>query len=69
MIEIFQILFLYLIFCFTIFTPINIFNTSNENFKSLDIASFNLAININILLFLSLLSYSLNEIQKFFIIY
>lgn len=69
MIEIFQILFLYLIFCFTIFTPINIFNTSNENFKSLDIASFNLAININILLFLSLLSYSLNEIQKFLIIY
>ena len=69
MIEIFQILFLYLIFSFTIITPLNIFNYTHKQFNILDIASFNLVINLSMLLLISLVSYSLNEIQKLLIVY
>ncbi len=69
MIEILQILLFYLIFSFTIMTPLNIFNYGQNKFDSIDISSFNLVINLTILLILSLLSYSLNEIQKVLIIY
>ncbi len=69
MIEIFQILFLYLIFSFTIITPLNIFNYTHKQFDILDIASFNLVINLTMLLLISLVSYSLNEIQKLLIVY
>tara|TARA_B100000035_G_scaffold216171_1_gene185312 strand:- start:235 stop:1527 length:1293 start_codon:yes stop_codon:yes gene_type:complete len=70
MTEIFQILFSYLIFSFTIFLPFNILIKDKrfKKFNSNDICSFNLAININILLLLSLLDISLITIQKYLII-
>ncbi len=70
MIEIFQILLFYLIFSFTIFLPLNIFIKDKrfKKFNSNDICSFNLAININILLLISLLDIPLIKVQKYFII-
>jgi len=65
MIEIIQILFLYLVFTITIFLPINIFskNLYFKNFASIDLATFNLGINLSILLFFSFLNYSIKIIQ------
>jgi hypothetical protein len=71
MIELLQILFLYIIFSITIFAPINVLSGHKtfKKFRSLDLASFNLAININLLLLISLLNISLLEIQKYIIIF
>ncbi len=71
MIELLQILFLYMVFSLTIFTPINVLSGHEtfKKFKSLDLASFNLAININLLLLISLLNISLLETQKYIIIF
>ena len=65
MTEIIQILFLYLVFTITIFLPINIFskNLYFKNFVSIDLATFNLGINLSILLFFSFLNYPIEIIQ------
>ena len=71
MIEIFQILLLYIIFSFTIFTPINIFSKNNSfvRFESIEISSFNLAINLSFLLLLSIINIPLVKIQIYILFY
>ena len=65
MIEILQILFFALIFSLLLILPFNIFSRANFS-NNIDIAektSLNLVINLNILLFLSLLPLSVQSIQ------
>ena len=70
MVELLQILLSFILFSLIITIPFNIFNsklfTSNKYF-SLDIASFNLILNCNILLFLSFLPISLHLYNLLFI--
>ena len=71
MIEILQMLLSIILFALTIMVPFNIFNTKlfiGKNFFCLDVASFNLIINCNILLLISLLPFSLSLYNLFFII-
>ena len=67
MTEIIQIILIYLIFSITILMPINIFNRnlSLKKFTSIDLATFNLSINLSLLLIFSLLNYSIKTIQPF----
>jgi hypothetical protein len=70
MIEILQMLLSIILFALTIMVPFNIFNTKlfiGKNFFCLDVASFNLIINCNILLLISILPYSLKAYNLFFI--
>ena len=68
--EILQILLSFILFFLIITVPLNIFNTkkiaSNKSF-SLDVASFNLIINCNILLLISILPISLGIYNSLFI--
>ena len=71
MIEILQMLLSIILFALIIMVPFNIFNTKlfiGKNFFCLDVASFNLIINCNILLLISLLPFSLRLYNLFFII-
>ena len=71
MIEVLQILLSFILFFLIITVPINIFNSKlffSKKLFSLDIASFNLIINCNILLLISLLPFSLRLYNLFFII-
>ena len=70
MIEFLQIILSFFLFFLIITVPINIFNPKlfiNKNFSSLEIASFNLILNCNILLFLSILPIALSSYNLFFI--
>ena len=71
MIELLQIIFIFFIFFLSLTVPINIFNTilpNNKNKYNLDIASFNLLINCNILLLLSIIPIALNSYNYLYII-
>ena len=64
MIEFLQIILSFFLFLLMVTVPINIFNSKlliNKKFFNLDIASFNLILNCNILLFLSILPFSLGS--------
>ena len=66
MIEIFQILILFFIFSLFCFVPLNISGSKKFNknkFSILDLSTFNLIINLNVLLVLSFLPISLNIIN------
>jgi hypothetical protein len=65
MIEILQILFFSLIFSLLLFLPFNIFSRANfsNNIDIVEKTSLNLVINLNILLFFSLLPLSVQSIQ------
>ena len=70
MIEFLQIILSFFLFFLIITVPINIINPKlfiNKKFSSLEIASFNLILNCNILLFLSILPIALNSYNLFFI--
>jgi hypothetical protein len=71
MIELLQIIFIFFIFFLSLTVPINVFKTNltidKINFN-LDIASFNLLINCNILLLLSILPISLNSYNYLYVI-
>ena len=70
MIELLQIILIFFLFILIITVPFNIFNSKlfiSKNFFSLDIASFNLILNCNILLLLSFLPISLDTYNLFFI--
>ncbi len=70
MIEIIQILSFFIIFTSSLLVPINIFSKYN-NLKNLDVldkGSFNLAINLNILLFVSFLKFPLDTIKPILLI-
>ena len=71
MIELLQIIFIFFIFFLLLTVPINIFNTNllnNKNKYNLDIASFNLLINCNILLLLSVIPIALNSYNYFYVL-
>ena len=71
MIELLQIIFIFFIFFLSLTVPINIFNTNllnNKNKYKLDIASFNLLINCNILLILSIIPIALSSYNYLYII-
>ena len=71
MIELLQIIFIFFIFFLSLTVPINIFNTNllnNKNKYKLDIASFNLLINCNILLILSIIPIALTSYNYLYII-
>jgi len=67
MIEIIQIVLIYLAFSISIFLPINLFsiNSSLKKYTCIDLATFNLGINLSVLLIFSLLNYSIKTIQPF----
>ena len=70
MIEFLQIILSFFLFFLMITVPINVFNSKlliNKNYFNLDIASFNLILNCNILLFLSILPISLDSYNLFYI--
>ena len=70
MIEISQILLSFILFFLIITVPVNIFNCKifvNKKFFNLDIASFNLILNCNILLLMSILPISLRLYNSLFI--
>ena len=70
MIELFQILLSFILFFLIITVPINIFNSKpfiNKNFFCLDVASFNLILNCNILLLISILPLSLKLSNLLFV--
>ena len=70
MIEISQILLSFILFSLIITVPVNIFNYKmfvNKKFFNLDIASFNLILNCNILLLISILPISLRLYNSLFI--
>ena len=69
MIEILQIIFFSLVFTLLLFLPFNIFSKANfsNNVDIVEKTSLNLAINLNILLFLSFLPLSVQSIQPFVI--
>ena len=72
MIELFQILLSFILFLLIITVPINIFNSkpfTSKNFFCLDIASFNLILNCNILLLISILPISLKLYNSLFIFF
>ena len=71
MIELLQIIFIFFIFFLSLTVPINVFNSNfliNKNKFNLDIASFNLLINCNILLLLSILPIALSSYNFIYII-
>lgn len=71
MIELLQIIFSFFLFFLIISVPINIFNPklfNNNQFSVLGSASFNLILNCNILLFLSILPIALDSFSLFFIL-
>lgn len=70
MTEIVQILLFYLIFFFSLFLPINIFSNKKiiKKFSSIELSTFNLAINLNILLIISFFNFSINEVQPYIFI-
>ena len=71
MIELLQIIFIFFIFFLSLTVPINIFNTNllnNKNKYNLDIASFNLLINCNILLLLSIIPIALSSYNLLYLI-
>jgi hypothetical protein len=64
MIELLQIILIFFIFFILLLVPINIFNSNlliKENKLNLNVASFNLLINCNILLLLSIIPISINS--------
>ena len=67
MTEITQILLFYLIFFISLFLPINIFSKINiiKKFNSVELSTFNVAINLNILLIFSFFNFSISEIQPY----
>ncbi len=67
MTEITQILLFYLIFFISLFLPINIFSNKNiiKKFNSIELSTFNVAINLNILLIFSFFNFSISEIQPY----
>ena len=70
MIEFLQILLAFILFSLIITVPVNIFNSKifiSKKYFSLDVASFNLILNCNILLLISFLPLSLNLFNFFFI--
>ena len=70
MTEFLQIILSFFLFFLIITVPINIFNSKlfiNKKFSNLGIASFNLILNCNILLFLSILPIALSFYNLFFI--
>jgi len=71
MTELLQIIFIFFVFCLTITVPINVFNSKlliNKKEFNLDIASFNLLLNCNILLILSIIPAALNSYNFFYIL-
>jgi len=71
MIEIFQIIIIFICFVLLTLVPFNIFGSkkiSNINYNALDRASFNLITNCTILLFFSILPMSLDQYSLFFYI-
>ena len=66
MIEIIQIPLFFIIFILTLFVPINLFQNRPllKNLSIIEKSSFNLALNLNILLFFSFLYYSVKSIQQ-----
>jgi hypothetical protein len=71
MIELIQIIFIFFIFFLSITVPLNVFNSNlliNKKKFNLDIASFNLLINCNILLFLSIIPMALSSYNFFYIL-
>ena len=71
MIELLQIIFIFFVFCLTITVPINVFNSRlliHKNEFNLDAASFNLLINCNILLLLSIIPATLSSYNFFYIL-
>ena len=71
MIELIQIIFIFFIFFLSITVPLNVFNSNlliNKKNFNLDIASFNLLINCNILLFLSIIPIALSSYNFFYIL-
>ncbi len=72
MIEISQILLSFILFFLIITVPVNIFNCKifvNKKFFNLDVASFNLILNCNILLLMSILPISLRLYNSLFIFF
>ena len=70
MIEFLQILLTFILFSLIITVPVNIFNSKifiNRKYYNLDVASFNLILNCNILLLISFLPFSLSAFNLFFI--
>ena len=70
MIEFLQILLTFILFSLIITVPVNIFNSKifiSKKYFSLDVASFNLILNCNILLLISFLPLSLSLFNFFFI--
>lgn len=69
MIELIQIFLLYIIFSVTLFVPVNVFGHSLKKYKvdSLQISTINLIINLNLLLFISLLNYSIDIYQGYLV--
>ncbi len=71
MTEIFQICYLFIIFCLLIFCPINVYKPkfiSNNPSVEINIA-YNILLNFNVLLLLSILPISLNAYLKIFILF
>ena len=71
MIELLQIIFIFFVFCLTITVPINVFSSKlfiNKKEFNLDTASFNLLLNCNILLLLSIIPVTLSSYNFFYIL-
>ena len=71
MIELIQIIFIFLIFFMSLMVPINIFNSNlptNKKKFNLDIASFNLIINCNFLLLLSIIPVALSSYNFLYVV-
>jgi hypothetical protein len=71
MIELLQIILIFFIFFLLLIVPLNIFNSNlliKENKLNLNIASFNLLINCNILLLLSIIPIALNSYNFLYLI-
>ena len=71
MTEIFQICYLFIIFCLLIFCPINVYKPKFiSNNPSVDInIAYNILLNFNVLLLLSVLPISLSAYSKIFILF
>ena len=70
MIEILQIPLFFIIFILILFVPINLFQDRPllKNLNIIEKSSLNLALNLNILLFISFLNYSVQSIQPIFLL-
>ena len=70
MIEILQIPLFFIIFILILFVPINLFQDRPllKNLNIIEKSSLNLALNLNILLFISFLNYSVQSIQSIFLL-